>query len=90
MLKAKTRIEDTMDIAKNVHDKTQELSDATVATVYTDRSGIDKKIGWIRRQILTKEVETNMRNKNIRHMSYVVARRRQRLHAREIDQLIDW
>jgi len=45
MLKAKTRIEATKDIAKNVHDKTQELTDDTVATIYTDGSGIDTKIG---------------------------------------------
>jgi hypothetical protein len=30
-----------------------------------------------------------MRNKDIRHMSYIAARHRQRLHTREMDQLID-
>ena len=45
MLKAKTGIEKTKDIAKMAHDKIQELPDAKVATIYTDGSGIDKKIG---------------------------------------------
>ncbi len=45
MLKAKTGIEKTKEIAKNVHDKIQELPNAKVATIYTDGSGIDKKIG---------------------------------------------
>jgi len=44
-LKAKIRIEDTKDKAKSVHDKIQEQPDATVATIYTDGSGINKKIG---------------------------------------------
>ena len=45
MLKAKTRIEKTKDIAKNTHDKIQERPNDKVATIYTDGSGIDKKIG---------------------------------------------
>ena len=44
-LKAKTRIEKAKDITKDTHDKIQELPDATVATIYTDGSGIEKKIG---------------------------------------------
>jgi ribonuclease HI len=34
----------TKDIAKNIHDKIQELPDATTVTIYADGSGIDKKI----------------------------------------------
>jgi ribonuclease HI len=45
MLKAKTRIEKTKDIAKSAHDKIQELPNANTAIIYTDGSGIDKKIG---------------------------------------------
>jgi hypothetical protein len=44
-LKPKTRIDDTKDIPKNLHNKTQELSNPTVATIYTHVSRIDKKIG---------------------------------------------
>ena len=44
-LKAKTRVDNTKDIAKDTHDKTQELPDVTTVTIYTDGSGIDKKIG---------------------------------------------
>ena len=45
MLKAKTGIERTKDTAKMVHDKIQELPSPKVTTIYTDGSGIDKKIG---------------------------------------------
>jgi hypothetical protein len=44
-LRAKTRMDNTKDIAKDFHDQTQELSDDTIATIYTDGSGINKKIG---------------------------------------------
>ena len=44
-LKAKTRVDNTKDIAKDIHDKIQEVSDDTIVTIYTDGSGIDKKIG---------------------------------------------
>ena len=43
MLKTKKkRIEKTKEIAKNTHDKIQELPNVKVATIYTDGSGIDK------------------------------------------------
>ena len=44
-LRAKTRVDNTKDIAKDFHDRTQEISDATIATIYTDGSGLNKKIG---------------------------------------------
>jgi hypothetical protein len=44
-LRAKTRVDNTKDIAKDFHDRTQEMPDDTIATIYTDGSGINKKIG---------------------------------------------
>ena len=44
-LRAKTRVDYTKDIAKDIDDKIQEVSDDTTVTIYTDGSGIDKKIG---------------------------------------------
>ena len=44
-LNAKTRIEETKEAAKSAHDEIQQRPDATVATIYTDGSGIDKRIG---------------------------------------------
>ena len=43
MLKAKTKIEKTKEIAKKAHDKIQELLNVKVV-IYTDGSEIDKKI----------------------------------------------
>ena len=44
-LNVKTRIEVTKEAAKSAHDEIQQRPDATVSTIYTDGSGIDKKIG---------------------------------------------
>ena len=44
-LNAKTRIEEIKEAAKSAHDEIQQRPDATVSTIYTDGSGIDKKIG---------------------------------------------
>jgi len=44
-LDVKTNIEVTKEAAKSAHDEIQQMPDATVATIYTDGSGIDKKIG---------------------------------------------
>ena len=39
------KVEETKDSAKDQHDKTQEHQDASVIMIYTDGSGIEKKIG---------------------------------------------
>jgi len=44
-LNAKIRVEETKGAAKSVHNEIQEKPDATVATIYTDGSGIDKRVG---------------------------------------------
>jgi hypothetical protein len=38
-------VDNTKDIAKDFHDRTQEMSDDTTATIYTDGSGSNMKIG---------------------------------------------
>ena len=43
--KIETRISATKDIAKELHYKMQEHTNATTASIYTDGSGIENKIG---------------------------------------------
>lgn len=45
VLKAQTRVEQTKDMAKKAHDEIQKLPDASVATLYTDGSGTDMRVG---------------------------------------------